>query len=383
MTTSELAATSVFVFLEHGLSLESWRADGSATRNASSPYGYAAAADAVRLSWSVDHPESRSRRLARRAVFRLLGFDLVHAWRNRAALAAADVVWTHTENESLAALALLRVTRNRRTRVIAQSVWIWDDWSSLSRMRRWNHLRLLRRASVELTLSPLNRDLAREVRGTTAVYTLPFGAAVNEGVAEQSRKDTVAASGGYVLAIGSDRHRDWATLIAAARLLPDVRFQVATLSRRFPAADAPPNVTVTPAASLEDAYRFYIGARMVLLPLLPNLHASGCTVAVEAQALDVPLVTTDVGGISTYLGDGVHLYEAEDPTSLVTAIGAAEATVRRPDGAGADFLRRSGLTPEDYAARYLAITRWVVQGGEFPAHVENLHPVRQILDQAR
>jgi hypothetical protein len=28
---------------------------------------------------------------------RIVGFDLIHAWRNRKGLFAADIVWTHTE----------------------------------------------------------------------------------------------------------------------------------------------------------------------------------------------------------------------------------------------------------------------------------------------
>ncbi|WP_191905659.1 glycosyltransferase [Microbacterium caowuchunii] len=381
MTMQGTRVVAVFVFLEQGLSLESW-AGGRSTRNSPSPYGYAAASDAVRMSWSTDRDESGIGRRLRRAVYRLLGFDLVHAWRNRAALNEADVVWTHTENEALAALALLQLLRNRRTRVIAQSVWLWDDWGSRSSARRRAHLRLLDRAAVEITLSEYNRDHAREVRGTQEVYFLPFGAAINESVAARIREDPVDGAETYVLAIGSDRDRDWETLVAAARLLPDLRFRVATLSRRFP-SDLPPNLAVTPAGSLEESYRMYARADLVVLPLKPNLHASGCTVAVEAQAFDVPLVTTDVGGIRSYLDGGVHLYEAGDATSLAAVIAAAARTPRARTGSGAQFLRDAGLTEQDYAARMLLVTRWVVEGGGFPVQVEALAPLRHVLDQER
>lgn len=362
----------VFVFLKRGLSLESWSSSRSGDLNSPSPYGYAAASGVVRMSWSTDAETGRAAELLRRSIRRVLGFDWIHAWRHRHQLAAADVVWTHTEWESLAALAVLRLRGIKGTRVIAQTVWLWDEWETTAAWRKRLYLRLLDRAAVEVTLSTANRDAARAVRGSAFVTSVPFGAAVNNDLAARVRAQTVAGSGSYVLAVGSDRHRDWETLHAAARMLPDMQFRVATLDPAYPRSSAPENVTVTSAGDLSESYRQYVAASIVVLPLRHNLHASGCTVAIEAQALGVPLVTTDVGGIDTYLDrESVALYPVGDAAALAESLrGLLEAEDR---GAGiapdVEFVARAGLTADDYAARFVLLTRWIVDGGALPEEV--------------
>lgn len=387
MTTMSAGATGpkprVFVFLRHGLSLESWGTDSpEQPLNTSSPYGYAAARGVTILTWSTDAREGRLSGLLRRATRRALGFDLIHAWRNREGLASADVVWTHTERESLAALAVLRLLRRRHTLVIAQTVWLWDEWPHLPALKRRLYLSLLGDAAVEVTLSELNKAAARRVRATDDVYCLPFGAGLNEEVVTRALREVHPGSGGYVLAVGSDRHRDWAALHEAARALPQVSFRVATLSDSYPALSAPSNVTVTPAHSLDELYKMYVGAAVVVLPLTENLHASGCTVALEAQRLGRPLVTADVGGLGMYLGTrGVHLYRPEEPGSLASTLRAALENQETDDAETSDqrFLLRQGLTVEDYAARFVLLTRWLLSGEPAPAAAEIVAPVRGLL----
>ena len=99
----------VFVFLGHGFGARQWTERWSNGEipglNERLPYGYhhAAGKDCI-VEYSEDANENRLTELARRGMRRLLGCDLVHAWRNRKALFAADVVWTHTELEHLAVL---------------------------------------------------------------------------------------------------------------------------------------------------------------------------------------------------------------------------------------------------------------------------------------
>ena len=89
----------------------------------------------------------------RRALAARLGTDVVHAWRNRALLGSADVVWTHTEREHLA-VGLVRATlpRRRRPAVLAQSVWLWGRWDALGRARRRRCAGVLRGPAVAAVL---------------------------------------------------------------------------------------------------------------------------------------------------------------------------------------------------------------------------------------
>jgi len=140
----------VFVFLGEGFGASRWR---KAWKNGSVPgicdrlpYGYFHAAnDSWSVTYSEDHDEPALFQLARRGLRKVLGFDLVHAWHNRQALSASDVVWTHTEREYLAALCLwsLRPPRNR-PKLIAQSVWLFDRWSRFSSLRRLIYQKLIR-----------------------------------------------------------------------------------------------------------------------------------------------------------------------------------------------------------------------------------------------
>ena len=56
----------------------------------------------------------------------LLGFDLRHVWRNRAAIFGPgfDIVWTHTEYEHLGVAAIGLVLNRVAVPVIAQSIWL-------------------------------------------------------------------------------------------------------------------------------------------------------------------------------------------------------------------------------------------------------------------
>ncbi|WP_421741994.1 glycosyltransferase [Cellulomonas sp.] len=378
------ARPRVFVFLQHGLSLEAWRSSrGGGATHSDSPYEYAVAMAVTDMSWSVDRREALVAERLRRSVRRVLGFDLVHAWRNRRAMGSAQVIWTHTERESLAALAVLWLLRNRTTKVIAQSVWLWDEWSSRSAPLRWLYRALLDRAAVEITLSDANRAIARAERRSEAVYRVPFGIGVNEALADEAIARASGATGGpYVLAVGSDRHRDWATLHSAALLLPDVTFRVATLSTSYPEQDAPRNVRLTPAGTLEVLYDMYARAAAVVLPLRENQHASGCTVALEAQRLGRPLITADTGGIGLYLGDrGVYRYPAGDSAALAERITSVlrERAAGEDPASDSDLLRSRGLTGRDYAARLVMLTRWLLYGTPDPGEAERLAPMRTVL----
>src|SRR5262245_52309491 len=105
----------VFVHLAAGQDAEQWTQRWSAGTligiNERKPYGYdRAEAHGCTVVYSRGNraealPE-KSLRLGLRA---LLGFDLVHAWRNRDRILASDVVWTHTEAQHMGVLAVLRI----------------------------------------------------------------------------------------------------------------------------------------------------------------------------------------------------------------------------------------------------------------------------------
>jgi hypothetical protein len=209
----------VFVFLGHGFGSRNWTKRWTKGDipglNERLPYGYyhAESSNCV-VEHSEDAEENRVMAFVRRGIRKLAGCDLVHAWRNRKAIFGADVVWTHTELEHLAVLALWQVHRRVcRPKLIAQSVWLFDRWPRLSAPRRWIYRRLMSQANVITVLSPENLKAARElfpqVRTELVLFGVRSDATVPPVQCRPHRPLRIAS-------LGSDMHRDWQTLISVA-----------------------------------------------------------------------------------------------------------------------------------------------------------------------
>ena len=159
----------VFVHLAHGFGAQRWeqrvRSGEVVGLNEHLPYGYFwAREDGCAVIYSEDKDETPPKRLLRMGVRWILGFDFIHAWRNRHGIFNADVVWTHTESQHLAILLLLLTDPKRqRPKVIAQSVWLFDRWPRFSPLRRLFYTWLLSRADVLTVHSPDNLQRAREL----------------------------------------------------------------------------------------------------------------------------------------------------------------------------------------------------------------------------
>src|ERR1700738_3490983 len=98
---------------------------------------------------SRDRPEAAPTRFFRLGIRAILGFDLIHAWRNFEGMRNADVVWTHTESQFLAILLLLQSRPPaRRPKLIAQSVWLFDQWHKFFALKRWLLSILVKKADI-------------------------------------------------------------------------------------------------------------------------------------------------------------------------------------------------------------------------------------------
>lgn len=365
MSQGDGSVPAVFVHLGYGLGVNSWcRTESGSSDDSQSAYGYGNASSEFHLSWSEDVRERWLVRRVRTAARRVLGFDLLHAWRNWHRARCADVIWTHTEVEYLAMAALRSISRRRSPIILAQSVWMWDDWASISAAKRALYLRLLRACEMEVTLSRVNAGIARRLAPGRLVYSVLFGADI-QGV----RTRTAPVREG-VVSMGNDRHRDWALLSEAARLLPDIGFRVFSTSREAGEQDWPRNVQVVSDGSREAVRLAYATAAAVALPLLPNAHASGCTVAIEAQGSGAPLVAVRAGGIEDYVSQpAVQLTAPGDAVAFAAAI---ESRVRQgwsdSDAAMArEFVVSNGLDERGYVARLVLVTKCYLRGQPLPA----------------
>ena len=314
----------VFVFLARGFGARNWMARWTRGEipglNEKLPYGYChAASENCIVQYSEDAGEGPLGEFVRLAIRHILGFDLVHAWRNRKALRAADIVWTHTELEHLAVLALWQFRRpNRRPKLIANSVWLFDRWHRFSAPRRSIYLRFLRQADLLAVMSPENLEVGRQLFPLSRFEMIPFGCDADLLTSPVPRTTHRPVR---IVSLGNDIHRDWETLILAARQWPRCHLRIASrqLGRRF--LERAPNIDAAPATSQNQVLDLYSWADIAVVPLKPNLHASGITAICEATLRGLPVVCTDTGGLRAYFSDDqVRYVPPHDSAALLRTL---------------------------------------------------------------
>jgi glycosyltransferase involved in cell wall biosynthesis len=347
---------NVFVHLAEEFGTRRWRKFTTASHSSGIvdrlPYGYYRAADDnCAIEYSENFDEWRAVRLGRLAARRLLGFDLLHAWRNRSGILDADVVWTHTELEHLAVVLLfLTVPRSRRPKLIAQSVWLYDRWRQFSAPKRWLYRKLIRQADLLTVLSPENQRIASQLFPDKRVEFVRFGIDNDAMSTPTMRKSAPVIR---VLALGRDMHRDWETLIKAVAGWKgcEVRIGARNIDRKAVAEAG--NITLVSPASNRDISELYRWADMFILPLKPNFHASGITVLEEAALFGVPVIGTDTGGLRAYFSeDEVRYVPPRDAAAMRAAIEDLGANDRlRYDLAkkAQERMVRDNLTSQAYA----------------------------------
>jgi glycosyltransferase involved in cell wall biosynthesis len=321
------------------------------------PYGFHhAEAQGCDLTFSRDFHETALSSWHRRFWRRMLGFDLVHAWRNRKAAAAADIVWTMEEIEYLAILFLCAFLPSLHgKKIIAQTVWLFDGWKAKSWLRRRFLLFLLKRASCLTVHSAnyLNLPIA-------PTKLLPFGISLDSFPHSSTVRPVHSPI--RVLAMGTDPTRDWTTFLDAFG--GDTRFEAIGVSKRLTAEMVEPfsNVSIRRNPSMETFRELYRWADFVVVPMLPNLY-SGITVALEAVSMGVPVISAATGGVPTYFEPGEVLYvAAEDPADLRDAVLNCSDEQRKQlvEKAQARF-QREDYSSAGMASRYMQLSKELLQ----------------------
>ncbi|WGS45624.1 glycosyltransferase family 4 protein [Burkholderia sp. JSH-S8] len=362
-----MTATKVHVHLFYGADPRTYRKGD----DIGCLYGYHhAESDEFRLSYSQDARENRVVSLARRALKAGLGFDVVHAWRNRAALRNTDVIWTHTEQEHLAAALMLKLAgaQGKRPLLLAQSVWLYDKWAGYGWLRRWLYRKLLARADVLTTLARDNAELCRRYLKRDAQFVL-YGLNTQDfpiGDPQQWLPNRPLR----IAAIGNDRDRDWRTFLAAFG--GDARYEVRLATRRrVPREWHAPNVTIGSASGLARQHELYAWADLIVVPLRPNYHASGITVMLEAAAVGKPMIVSDVGGLRDYFPHDTAAYvppfDAQALRQAADRFAADPSVALATARAAAARLREHDLTTQAFAAQHVRITRELLRQHRTPA----------------
>lgn len=146
------------------------------------------------------------------------------------------------------------------------------------------------------------------------------------GVDEQFWQPGEAGDDGYVLSIGNDECRDYATLVAAWRP-EDPPLRIVT---SLPVHATSANIEIikgdwrTQLLSDADIRRLYQRARFVILPIKETLQPSGQSACLQAMACGKAVVFSDIQGLWDRQlmvdGDTIVLARAGDPVDLRRAI---------------------------------------------------------------
>lgn len=297
---------TAFVLLAHGFDADAWHRNFHEGKiiglNEEYPYGYHhAEKSGISVKYSRSSPEGvigKSLRLSLRVI---LGFDLIHAWRNRQAFFDADFIWTHTESQGLAAgLLCLLHPKKPAPRMILQSVWLCDRWQSLGSLKRIIYQKLLSQADILTFHSPLNLSKARDIFPEKRCELVRFGIAAHKKNSPRAPRNEAPVK---LLAVGNDRHRDWETLINAVRGCDDMLLTIVSSTVPMRLVNSAANCRVVQPRHNSELDELFDTADIVIVPLQPNLHASGITVVEEAAVKGCTTIVTDTGGLRSYFGD--------------------------------------------------------------------------------
>ena len=127
--------------------------------------------------------------------------------------------------------------------------------------------------------------------------------------------------GTYVAALGGEA-RDYATLCAAAKKLPQTSFVLITRPDSLNGIEVPENVTIHTNLPWDRAWSILWHAEVVALPLRSKDTPNGHVTAVGAMHLGKAQVITDSAGIRDYFMDGetALLVPPHDPAAFAASI---------------------------------------------------------------
>ena len=219
----------------------------------------------------------------------------------------------------------------------------------------------LRSAAAIVCISEAGRSRLIELTGVdpSRVHVAPLGVDERYWQAEGPAPD------GYVLTVGRDLARDYATF---ARAVAGIPRQVVLVAKHenLRGIELPENVDVRIDISPPEVRELYAGAACVVVPIRAEGHRygtenSGTIALLEAMATARPVVVTERSTLADYVrpGETARTVPAEDPEALRDAITRvledADAATRM--GASARSAVEDRFTTSAFAGRLAAVIR--------------------------
>lgn len=243
----------------------------------------------------------------------------------RIARSHAVVAMFESQGNFLAFVRALRLWPFTRPRFAVVACWLADDAPRFGPGRRRWYRWVYRRVDHLVFFSRNQAALYRDLLGLPdeRLAFVPFG--IDHEYFRPPPLPPPSADGdgdgGYVLAVGRDKGRDWATLFEAVRG-SDLDVRVACRPDDIAGLEVPANVTVLGVID-RSAYRDLTGrACVVAVATHPLAYPTGQSVTLESMAMARCCVVTGTPAMADYLTDGVNalLVPPGDSTALRAAL---------------------------------------------------------------
>ncbi|KQQ05649.1 MULTISPECIES: glycosyltransferase family protein [unclassified Rathayibacter] len=287
------------------------------------------------------------------------GLSLDTQIRSLRAVASADAVLCVLEPEAEFPALLRRagIPPYARTPLVVLSCWWAEELESGSSERRRRVLRAAGSVDRIIVLSENQRGIfARHGVGEEKVVSVGFGVDADYYTPASERPKRFE-----VLAVGVDRGRDFASLVAAAAVLPHRRFDVFTTPGRLGGLAVPANVMVHEPVAVGEHRDNLRDAELVVVPTHDLAYPTGQSVLLEAAGCGTAAAVTRSAAMAGYVHDGVSAFTMpmHDPEGMAAVIEEALGDdVRRASVARAG---RARVLAEANAVRMWADVRAVLR----------------------
>lgn len=333
---SDRTTPAVVVAYRQGVGLATWRRRHAESPVPSAwPYGLDKLGEFANPVVTQDVPPLSS------IMARVAALTGVRRPKIGAGAADAAVAW-----EEMTAVDMLRNIPSRR--YYAGVIWSTD---AVAAGERTSRLRLVAKTLRQLDgLWVLSRPQAQAVRDWLGPHCPPVHF-LRFGVDPDFYVPRPYPSAPHVVSVGGDRDRDPKTLYAALERVHAARPDAMITVQSKANLPAPAGVKKFDRLPHVQVSELLGTASVVALATRANLHASGMTVGLEAQAVGRPVVVSDTPGMSDYFEDGVTgaLVPVADPERM-----AAEIIALLDDPVRAEQLGQAGR--ENVVARHTTST---------------------------
>lgn len=285
----------------------------------------------------IDQPHSVAAALSNAIIGRILPVrvraeHLIGAWSLRHILRDTDVIIASTSYIALA-IETLRALGMRLPPVVAVHCGIANHSPSYIRQRVSSCL-LGRQQSIFFAAAEAVETARIFSLSDSCVHANAFGVDSSYWTPPDQNRGRR-----YILSVGNDARRDYATLVQAAGGW-DVPVKI--LTKRDIPGPIPPNVELlngswhSPAVTDSELRELYRGAAAVVIPLIDSAQPSGQSVALQAMACGCPVVMSRTSGLWTGddFIDGEHIRLVCFGSAAALG-GAVQELLDRPDLAAA------------------------------------------------